>query len=544
MFQKLPSIFLLIFVSLFYSNTFMGDIEENRFGELINSDFKNLVNSNLPWCKKKIWGEGYKTDNCWTELAWSQQTGGLFDGYAGEWKNDEFHGKGVRIFPDRIIIGNWQANDISFGTIDYFDKHTFLVFYEGVKIDGHTERHYVFQYNNKKFIKDYYYDEFLLNGRNGLIKNLNERTFQYYGEIKDLQPHGKGEIRIQPIKNKLSQMIDYKYPYKITGSFKDGKLIGEARLFFKNNNETLPDVELDVTFLSDRFSVASVNEMKNYCGESVIFFTGNPILPWSDQHSHFSLIPVLPNQINSSKSKEIWQMAALDAGYIIKYDFEEFFIDVISNKSLEKIDKKLIQDLSINEKNQIFSADIKEIGAECYPNNAIDFNENKPSTIISSEGTYTGGVTKKYINDRNFDRYYIGYKKNGKGTIEYSDGSLFKGEWLNGMKDGYGEFIKKDGTVIKQKWVLGENSNQIIMQEKAEQKRLAQIEQEIVFQKGVNLELNPENLKKCEKFFNEYMKQFLFLRELNEYQYNLHESTAKEYLLNCLKDPNKYLYSF
>ena len=111
----------------------MGDIEENRFGELINSDFKNLVNSNLPWCKKKIWGEGYKTDNCWTELAWSQQTGGLFDGYAGEWKNDEFHGKGVRIFPDRIIIGNWQANDISFGTIDYFDKHTFLVFYEGCK---------------------------------------------------------------------------------------------------------------------------------------------------------------------------------------------------------------------------------------------------------------------------------------------------------------------------------------------------------------------------------------------------------------------------
>ena len=203
-----------------------------------------------------------------------------------------------------------------------------------------------------------------------------------------------------------------------------------------------------------------------------------------------------------------------------------------------------MQDLSLHKKNQIFSADVKEIGADCYPNNAIDFNEKKSSTIISSEGIYTGGVTKSYINNRNRDRYYIGYEKYGKGTIEYPDGSVFKGEWRNDKKDGYGEFIKKDGTVIQQKWVLGADSNQIIIREKEKQKRLEQMETEILFQRAVNLELNPENLKKCERFFNEYMKPFLFIKQLDINQYKIYENSGKEYLLRCLKDPDLYLYGF
>lgn len=551
MLQTFLSLFLII--SLFTPNTVMGDIVENRQGELVSSDFKTLVNSNLPWCKKKTWGEGYKKDNCWTELAWfenitdnrnlsyywEENKPNFDNGYAGEWKNNEFHGKGIRIFSDRIIVGNWQANDISLGTIHYFDQKTILDFYEGVKIESHSGRHYVFAYNNNKFIKDRYNSFSLLGTYHALIKNRNEHTFQYYGEIKDLQPHGKGEIRIHPVSK-----WNLTYPYKIIGNFKDGKLINKARLFFKNNNKGFPDVELDISFINDKFSTISVNEIKAYCGESEILFSGNIMLPVSDKHSHFSVIPFLPNQINSSKSKEIWQMIVLDDEYTIKYDYGDFFISVISKKNLKKIDKEAIQNLFIHEKNQIFSADIKGIGAACYPNNAINFDEKNSVTLISSKGTYTGNVTKKYISKIGFNRYNIGYLKSGKGTIEYPDGSFFKGEWLNDMKEGYGEFINNNGIVVKQHWVLGENSNQIITQEQAKQKRLAQIEKEILLQKGVNSELNPENLKKCERFFNEYMKTFLFLKKLDKYQYNLNESIGKEYLLDCLKDPNKYLYSF
>ena len=552
MLKYFSSLFLI--ANLFFTNTAIADIEVDRFGKLISSDFKNLVNSSLPWCKKK-WRGGYKTDNCWAESAWfenisdnfylRQPLPNLINGYAGEWKNNKFHGKGVQIFSDRIIVGNWQENDISFGTIYYFDKKTKLNLFQDVKVADHFDTQYVFGYNNDNFIEhreNSYRRSFMLIGNYYGKQNQNEARFEYHGEIKGLQPHGKGEIRIQ----QFAEVFVYErmaYPYKITGNFKDGKLNGKAKLFFKNKNKELHDLELDISFANNRFSSISIDQMKAYCGEAEILLSGNILLPASDKHSHFTNIPVLSDKKNGDL-KEIWQMVKLDDEYTIKYDYGDFFISVVSSKNLKKIDKELIQDLSINKKNQIFSADIKEIGAECYPNNAIDFNDKKPSIIISSEGTYTGSVTKTYINNRTHDRYYVGYEKQGKGTIEYPDGSVFKGEWLNDMKDGYGVFIKKDGTVIQQKWVLGADSNQIIIREKIKQERIAQIETEIFFQRAINLESNPENLKKCEKFFNEYMKPFLFIKELDRNQYKIYENYGKENLLNCLKDPDLYLYGF
>lgn len=572
MFKNLISFFLII--NLCFTDTAIADIEVDKFGTIINSDFRNLVNSSLPWCKKKFWGDGYKKiDNCWLESAWFENiSDNYFDrnikkktlsnfvnGYAGEWKNDKFHGKGVQIFPDRIIVGNWQENDISFGTIYYFDQNTRLTFYQNPRIrvapgGPLSDEQNIFIYNNDSFLnnnRDYSnYWAYTLIGykyqKGTLLNQLNQNVhrFEYHGEIKDLQPHGKGEIRIQDFVIKsISKSVNY--PYKIAGNFKDGQLIDRAKLFFKHYNKELPDLELDIGIANERLLPISINQMKAYCDESEILFSGNILLPVSDNHSHFNNIPVLPLKKNSGQHKEIRQMVKLDDEYTIKYDYGDFFISVISSKNLKKIDKELIQDLSIHKKNQILSGDIKEISPTCYPNN-LDFNEEKPITIISSEGTYTGRVRADYINYRYGsvgDRNNIGYRKY-KGTFEYPDGSVFKGRWINDKKDGYGEFIKKDGTVIKQEWSQGSDMNQIRIWEKAEQKKLAQIDTEILLQKGANLALNPENLKKCERFFNEYMKQFLFLKTLDRYQYNLNENIAKKYLLNCLKDPNLYLVTF
>ena len=215
MFKNFLSLFLI--VNIFFTNTAMADIEENRWGELVSSDFKNIVNSSLPWCKKKGWGGGYKTDNCWAESAWFENISdnfllknyktlpNLVNGYAGEWKDNKFHGKGVQIFSDRIIVGNWQENDISFGTILYFDQKTQLKLFQGVRVADHSDPQYVFGFNNDNFLENprrNSYREFRLMGNYyGIKKNQNKNRFVYHGEIKDLQPHGKGEISVQAASN-------------------------------------------------------------------------------------------------------------------------------------------------------------------------------------------------------------------------------------------------------------------------------------------------------------------------------------------------------
>ena len=42
-----------------------------------------------------------------------------------------------------------------------------------------------------------------------------------------------------------------------------------------------------------------------------------------------------------------------------------------------------------------------------------------------------------------YEGEYLEYgKPHGKGTFNYFDGGIYKGEWKNGMMDGYGEFIE------------------------------------------------------------------------------------------------------
>lgn len=52
--------------------------------------------------------------------------------------------------------------------------------------------------------------------------------------------------------------------------------------------------------------------------------------------------------------------------------------------------------------------------------------------------------------------YYKGYwsndKKNGQGTIYYSNGSKYVGNWENDNRSGYGEYYWSDGSYYKGKW--------------------------------------------------------------------------------------------
>ena len=46
-------------------------------------------------------------------------------------------------------------------------------------------------------------------------------------------------------------------------------------------------------------------------------------------------------------------------------------------------------------------------------------------------------------------------KKHGFGTLYWSDGSKFVGNWKNGKQNGKGVYYSTDGTKIEGEWVNG-----------------------------------------------------------------------------------------
>jgi hypothetical protein len=66
---------ILVFFILLINTHIQGDEIVINNGELVKSQFKSELNSNLPWCKKKFLGQstspyGYKTDKCYAEVGY------------------------------------------------------------------------------------------------------------------------------------------------------------------------------------------------------------------------------------------------------------------------------------------------------------------------------------------------------------------------------------------------------------------------------------------------------------------------------------------
>lgn len=49
-------------------------------------------------------------------------------------------------------------------------------------------------------------------------------------------------------------------------------------------------------------------------------------------------------------------------------------------------------------------------------------------------------------------------KIEGKGIMEYLDGSKYEGRWKNGIKDGIGKFVNTDGNQIEEEWNYGDKT--------------------------------------------------------------------------------------
>lgn len=68
-------------------------------------------------------------------------------------------------------------------------------------------------------------------------------------------------------------------------------------------------------------------------------------------------------------------------------------------------------------------------------------NGSKVETLTLEDGTYTGGVTDG--------------KPDGQGTMEYTDGRVYEGEWKDGVQNGKGRLTGTDGNYYDGEWKDG-----------------------------------------------------------------------------------------
>ncbi len=89
-------------------------------------------------------------------------------------------------------------------------------------------------------------------------------------------------------------------------------------------------------------------------------------------------------------------------------------------------------------------------GTMTWTNGAVYEGEWKDG-IRSGQGTYTFAKDDKY-NRRDYTGQWENDKPNGQGTMTWTNGNVYEGEWKDGSRDGYGKHTAADGTVHEGTW--------------------------------------------------------------------------------------------
>ncbi len=89
-------------------------------------------------------------------------------------------------------------------------------------------------------------------------------------------------------------------------------------------------------------------------------------------------------------------------------------------------------------------------GTMTWTNGAVYEGEWKDG-IRSGQGTYTFAKDDKY-NRRDYTGQWENDKPSGQGTMTWTNGNVYEGEWKDGLRDGYGKHTAADGTVHEGTW--------------------------------------------------------------------------------------------
>jgi hypothetical protein len=456
---------ILVFFILLINIYIQGDEIVINNGELVKSQFKSELNSNLPWCKKKFLGQstspyGYKTDKCYAEVGYftfiyadryysphriDLNKIHFFTGYAGEWLDDKPHGKGIRIKEDSLIIGNWHHGNIDYGIIEYFDKDTDIQGYRGINVKSDIE-HFIYgkssDFNTLRKVRNVFYKDYGYEDQIDILfdtNNFKDTSYKlkYEGSIgpdtrvpeghrENLVPNGTGILYVTKFSNAI---YDHVYPSKIEGIFIDGKVSGNTKYFFKNQVLTIDQSNLPQE-VEHSFNISCNSNKKR------ILKTKRPILLESSDQ----------NIIKFQSDKELLHNLSMDKPILIK-NLEENSVHMNQNSynSLSLNDsKKLLETYKVE---NVVVGDFKKFNdcnAKRIPS-LIALDKEKNVLVYSSQGLYEGLI--KIDNNEII--------KDGFGIMEFLNGTSYEGKWKNNKKNGLMVFTDNKGNKNEEEWVNG-----------------------------------------------------------------------------------------
>jgi hypothetical protein len=181
----------------------------------------SYAQNKLPPCKKDI--DSTKFDNCYG----SAQEENNF-AYIGEWKNGNFHGKGIYTLPiGTKIEGEFENNKLIKGEMNYSTGVNYIGEFKNYLPDGKG----TLSWKGGKEIGNF--KEGKLHGRGKVF--LPNGQLYYDGELKAGVPHGQGTVYLKEggtyVGEFKNDLLDGKGTLTkadgkvLSGEFKEGKFI-------------------------------------------------------------------------------------------------------------------------------------------------------------------------------------------------------------------------------------------------------------------------------------------------------------------------------
>jgi len=352
--------------------------------------------------------------------------------YKGMISNGKPHGKGSLSYPDgKSVTGEWR--DGKEWNTKHYDKDG-KVF--GKSVNGEWRRSWGFLFLRKVSGKWGWHED----GDTG-------KDYKYEGMIENGKPNGSGTYTSPSgnqyvgefkggIKHGQGTFI-YASGSKYQGEWKNGKKHGQGTFISPNGNKYVGQWKNGKKHAQGTFTYASGSK---YQGD------------FKDDKKHGKGTFTWKNgakRVGEFRKGKLWN--------VTEYDKNENILRKWVN-GVKVVEKKKEKHLFLRKENgklYWFESGYEDNDGEYV--GSIDKNKipNGAGTLIFSDGNkYEGEWKDGEINGRGTYTYYDGnqyigefkkWKKHGQGTYTWSDGNKYEGEWKDGEINGRGTYTYYDG---------------------------------------------------------------------------------------------------
>jgi hypothetical protein len=464
--------------SIYQGEFYKGTMQGQGSMQFPNGDFYQGS-----WKKGKKHGNGhitYSTNNSLTSTIIKQDQRNIrksintnFDGvwrntcgsigsktiYTGQFKNNVRHGQGILKYPNGDVYdGMWKNNQMyGNGILTYANGD----YFSGEFVDGKINGHGILKYKNNNV----YNGEFLNNlphGRGKYKTNVNNKCiyngFWEYGKMTGKcvfkKESGfdklKGCLMISPNKNDMnckSFFWNQNDGGSFKGEFSNGNPVGMG--CFKQDG--------GIEFVGEY-----INAIRNNRGLKLkdgMLYEGD----WSNDKCG------MPGKglfkfVNGDMYFGDWSHdKAIGSGLLKKKDGSEIQIDwkegprkvLSSNKNSYKSPTALPQSPS-NQQQNYYDNIPDYCGLNRVESMDIDGREN---LIRNTSGLFDLGMSESGLNFDSLNHNPVNsIGACGKGTVEYDNGDIYTGEFVDGRRNGHGTLKYSNGDIYEGEWKDGNTS--------------------------------------------------------------------------------------